>query len=314
MECDRILLDGLGLGLEPTMARMWQSAPSLDEFECWVLDQKGGELDAARVRRINALILGEPYDQATVDALAAIDARPPVLDDDDLRDWQESGYVVVQNAVDIDVCRAAERTVWEYLAASPDEPASWYSSRLNGIMVQLFQHPTLEAVRRSPRIHKAFAQLWETADLLGTTDRCGFNPPERDGWQFPGPLLHLDVALQPPVPFGTQGIVYLTPTSPDQGAFSCVPGFHRRIDQWLVDSHSQRDRDAQVKALAALPIPGGPGDLVIWHQALPHGASPNRDALPRIVQYIAMAPPFPSLHRRYDETAEFVEQSSSEDR
>ena len=32
------------------------------------------------------------------------------------------------------------------------------------------------------------------------------------------------------------------------------------------------------------------GDLVIWHQALPHGPSPNRGTQPRLVQYINLAP------------------------
>jgi len=303
-ECDRILLNGLGLGLEPTLVQMWQSSSALEDFERWVLAEKGGELDPAHIRRVNALILGERYDQATVDCLAAIDALPPVLDENDLRSWLESGYVVVRDAIDGDVCRAAERAVWEHLAASPDEPASWYPSRLNGIMVQLFQHPALEAVRRSPRIHKAFAQLWDTADLLVTTDRCGFNPPERNEWRFPGPHLHLDVALEPPVPFGTQGIVYLTSISPDQGAFLCVPGFHREIDEWLGDALRPQDRDAQIKALDALPIAGRAGDLVIWHQALPHGASANRAAFPRIAQYVAMAPPFPSPNTRQSDGAQ----------
>jgi ectoine hydroxylase-related dioxygenase (phytanoyl-CoA dioxygenase family) len=42
--------------------------------------------------------------------------------------------------------------------------------------------------------------------------------------------------------------------------------------------------------LPALPIAGRAGDLVIWHHALPHGASPNRSTRPRVAQYIAMRP------------------------
>jgi ectoine hydroxylase-related dioxygenase (phytanoyl-CoA dioxygenase family) len=37
-------------------------------------------------------------------------------------------------------------------------------------------------------------------------------------------------------------------------------------------------------------IGGRAGDLVIWHQALPHGASPNRGTRPRLVQYVNMFP------------------------
>jgi ectoine hydroxylase-related dioxygenase (phytanoyl-CoA dioxygenase family) len=43
-------------------------------------------------------------------------------------------------------------------------------------------------------------------------------------------------------------------------------------------------------ALGPKPIAGRAGDLVIWHDALPHGASPNRSRMPRIVQYIRMYP------------------------
>jgi ectoine hydroxylase-related dioxygenase (phytanoyl-CoA dioxygenase family) len=49
-------------------------------------------------------------------------------------------------------------------------------------------------------------------------------------------------------------------------------------------------RAQAVKELRAIPIAGDAGDLIIWHQALPHGATPNRAALPRVVQYLNMFP------------------------
>jgi ectoine hydroxylase-related dioxygenase (phytanoyl-CoA dioxygenase family) len=45
--------------------------------------------------------------------------------------------------------------------------------------------------------------------------------------------------------------------------------------------------------LRAIPIAGSAGDLIVWHQALPHGATPNFGASPRVVQYLNM---FPSRH------------------
>jgi hypothetical protein len=290
IEHDRIVIDGLGLGLEPTLAHLWRHARDFDDFQAWILAEKGGALDPARVRRVNAIILGEPYDDATSSALAAIDAAPPVLDDADLQSWAANGYVVVHDVIDTATCRDAEQAVWDYLSASPGDPDSWYSPRLNGIMVQLFQDPTLEAARRSPRVHKAFAQLWCAADLLITTDRCGFNPPERAGWRYPGPPLHWDMSLEP-LGFDLQGLVYLTDTAADQGAFTCVPGFHRRIDEWLAADPTRRQQHTQdLSALGAIPIAGRAGDLVIWHGALPHASSPNRASRPRIVQYLKMAP------------------------
>ena len=43
-------------------------------------------------------------------------------------------------------------------------------------------------------------------------------------------------------------------------------------------------------ALGSQPIAGRAGDLIIWHQALPHGSRPNRASRPRLVQYINMRP------------------------
>jgi ectoine hydroxylase-related dioxygenase (phytanoyl-CoA dioxygenase family) len=155
----------------------------------------------------------------------------------------------------------------------------------------LFQHAAFTANRRSPRIHKAFAQLWGTSDLWVSTDRVGFNVPERRGWMFRGPDLHWDVSLAQPIPFGTQGILYLTDTPAEQGAFTCVPGFQRRIDAWLDAVPPGADpRREDLHALGSKPIAGRAGDLIIWDHKLPHGSRPNRGTRPRIVQYLNMYP------------------------
>jgi ectoine hydroxylase-related dioxygenase (phytanoyl-CoA dioxygenase family) len=52
--------------------------------------------------------------------------------------------------------------------------------------------------------------------------------------------------------------------------------------------------------LPAIPIPGDAGDLIIWHHALPHAATPNHGSAPRVVQYLNM---FPS---QYDVNAEWI--------
>src|SRR5260370_36203559 len=92
--------------------------------------------------------------------------------------------------------------------------------------------------------------------------------------------------------FGMQGILYLTDTAADQGAFTCVPGFHRRLGDWLAQlppRTNPRDRTV-LDTLGAVPIAGREGDLVIWHHALPHGSSPNRSDPPLVAQYIKMLP------------------------
>jgi ectoine hydroxylase-related dioxygenase (phytanoyl-CoA dioxygenase family) len=121
-------------------------------------------------------------------------------------------------------------------------------------------------------------------------DQAGFNPPEKPGWKFPGPNLHWDVSLSQPIPFGTQGILYLTDTPGNQGAFTCVPGFHRGLESWLQSLPEGADPRQEDLAALAVPIAGRAGDLVIWHHALPHGSSANCGTQPRVVQYINRRP------------------------
>ncbi|MGA7788312.1 MAG: phytanoyl-CoA dioxygenase family protein [Xanthobacteraceae bacterium] len=287
---DHLVIHACGIGLEQTTAYLASEMPSFAAFERWIVSTTGG-VAAERVARINAAVAGGDPPQQTRRALDAIDASEPALTASDLAFWKEHGYVVLRDAVAVATRDAAAMALWHHIGAAPDAPATWYRSSDHGIMVQYFQNPAFEAVRRSPRIHKAFAQLWGTADLWATTDRVGFNPPEREDFKFPGPHLHWDVSVKTPIPFGTGGILYLTDTPPEQGAFTLVPGFQNWGEDWLNRlPPGANPRQQDLYALGPRPIGGRAGDLVIWHQALPHGASPNRGTKPRLVQYVNMFP------------------------
>ena len=287
---DTLVIHACGIGLEQTADYLGAQAPSFEEFEDWIAATTGG-IEPTRAARINAAIAGTAYPEDINRWLAGIEASEPVLSAADLAFWEEHGYVVLHDAVPRESREAAAQAVWDHLGARGDDPQSWYRRRDHGIMVQYFQHPAFEANRRSLRIHKAFTQLWDTADLWTTTDRVGFNVPEREGWKFPGPDLHWDVSVKTPIPFGTAGILYLTDTPPEQGAFTLVPGFQRWGEDWLKSlPPGVNPREQDMHALGPRAIGGHAGDLIIWHQALPHGASPNRGVRPRMVQYINMFP------------------------
>jgi len=287
---DRIALYGLGLGLPESLRAMADGA-SFAAFERWILSVNDGAIDPDTIVRINDAVLrlgGAPGDPDLLPAMP--DA---VFGPDDLARWQRDGYIVLPDAVDAATRDAVERAIWQSLGARRDDPAGWYDGpHGHSIWLQLIHHEALRAVRRSGRIRAAFAQLWGTNDLWATADRAGFNPPEQPGWRFPGPHLHWDSSIALPMPLGLQGILYLTDTAAEQGAFTCVPGFHHRLERWLADlppgaEPRQLDRDL---VDAAVAIAGQAGDLVIWHHALPHGSRPNRTARPRLVQYISMFP------------------------
>lgn len=283
---DRLVIDALGLGLLKTQEYLFQQAPTFEEFEQWVVETAGVPDEQTR-DRVNADLTDSPMPEKTRIMIEEIEKSEDVLSSEDLKFWENNGYVVLKNAVSREACKAAEQAVWEFLDANPDDPRTWYGDRVYGIMVELYQHPAIEANRHSPRIRKAFSQLWGTADLWVSADRCGFNPPETQSYSFSGPDLHWDVDFDLPFSFATQGILYLTDTPPEQGAFTLVPGFHHRYLEWMESLPAGVDPQKEdLHALGSTPIGGEAGDLIIWHHALPHGSRPNRGTLPRMVQYI----------------------------
>lgn len=287
-----VLLSGLGLGLEPTLRHVVTASLSFPEFEDWILAQNGGALDPRTVARLNAALTGAEPPPDVQAWLREVDADSPVLSDDDLAHWHEHGWVRLPEAISAGACHATADAIWQAQGMRADDPDGWRQGPLQQcVFVQLFRHPALDANRRSRRIHKAFAQLWGTADLWASTDRVGFNPPERPDLPFPGPGIHWDVSLVQPVPLGIQGIIYLTDTSADQGAFALVPGMHRTIGEWvaaLPDGANPNHHAA--KTLTMTPIAGRAGDMILWHHALPHGPTPNHSDRPRLVQYLRMFP------------------------
>jgi hypothetical protein len=272
--------------LRETLDYLLQAKPSFEDFESWILDRNAGAIETDRIERLNAALSAEGADGQPADP-----AAEPVLSADDLCFWREHGYVVLHDAVPEEQCRTAVRAICDFVGADLGRPDTWYGGvQGHSIWIPLLHHPALHANRTSARIHRAFAQLWNREDIWINVDQAGMNPPERPGWQFPGPHLHWDVSLARPIPFGVQGILYLADTAANQGAFTCVPGFHTRIDAWLAGLPDGDDPRSHDFTSEMVPIAGRAGDLVIWHHALPHGSSPNRAALPRFVQYLVGRP------------------------
>ncbi|PUA27971.1 MAG: phytanoyl-CoA dioxygenase [Cellvibrio sp. 79] len=284
-ELDRILLYKLGMGLEPAIAQIYQ-ASNIAEFEHWIEFNHGGSLDSLIIESTNSALVDCLENKKSI---LLNDA--PVLTEAQLSHWDEQGYLIIPGILSSQEAAAARTAIWDYLQMHEGDVASWYkpSGEMKKIMVQLFAHPAFEVARQSPYVRAIFQQLWQREDLVVITDRVGFNPPETPQWQFPGPSIHWDVELQAPVPFGTQALIYLTDVAEHQGAFCCVPGFHKEIDHWL--AQQPKDIDLQKQDWSqwpVKPIAANAGDLIIWHQALPHGSSPNRANFPRMVQYINM--------------------------
>lgn len=280
--------DALGIGLEPTYQYLYSTAPTFEDFEAWIADN--GHPSQEMIQLVNKAI-----SSATKNS-EGIAQEYQVLDAAALQHWDKEGYVIIPNVISKEDCDASVRAIQETIAVDPLDKSTWYTSHplKNGIMVQLFRHPQLDKNRFSKKIANAYRQLWQNNDLIISRDRVSFNPPENEQYSFPGPNLHWDVSLKQPIPYGIQGLLYLTDTPAHQGAFTLVPGFHQKIDDWL---HSippdVNPRTMDLQSLGATPIAANAVDFIIWNHKLPHGSSPNVGSQPRIVQYINYLP----IHR-----------------
>jgi hypothetical protein len=281
-ELDATLVDILGLGLLPTYQFLYEQRPGFEAFEQWVIAQAGGHITAETIQQCNNLFNNEVTSRYadTYD----------VLTPEDISFWNEYGYVVVKNAVSKEDCAASRNAIWNYLEMEEHDPATWYkdsSNALQGIMVPLYRNAAIDKNRNSATIRRAFEQLWNQTGLIVTLDKCGFNPPETGAFKYRGIGLHWDVSLKTPIPFGTQGILYLADTAANQGALTVIPSFHKKMESWLKSlPENTNPRQTDFSKFNPVPIAADAGDLIIWNHQLPHSSSPNRANLPRLVQYI----------------------------
>ncbi|HXU28549.1 MAG TPA: phytanoyl-CoA dioxygenase family protein [Bacteroidia bacterium] len=261
-------LYALGIGMEETLQFLYFNKPSFNEFKNWLNSFQNENISKKS-------------------------ANENVLTNNDLNFWNENGYVVLKNVIPKQQCLATQQAIWDFMGMDLDDSSTWYNTHPNqgGLMLTFTQHPTLNANRNSPIIQKAFEQLYASTQIYKTIDKVSFNPPETRSFNFLGSKLHWDVSLVPPIPFALQGLLYLTDCGPNDGAFHCVPGFHHEIENWLNNLPPNiNPREEAIKVLKPIAVSGNAGDFVIWHQALPHCATPNYGSSPRMVQYLTYLP------------------------
>jgi hypothetical protein len=280
------MLAALSLGLEQTLKYIYTTSESFEAFEKWILEVNNKQLSQSKIIEFNNTIL-------SAQTIKTEEYFEEVLSPTDIEFWNTNGYVIIKNAITEQDCDDTIDAICQFMNIDKNDAATWYNehAQKQGIMVQLFQHPTIERNRQSEKIKKAYQQLWQRKDVYVNIDKVGFNPPEITNWKFPASRLHWDVSLKTPIPFGLQGILYLTDTSSNQGAFTVVPGFHNKIQQWLTnlpDGINARENIAN--SVDSIPIAANAGDFIIWHHSLPHSSSPNTSVLPRFVQYMNYAP------------------------
>lgn len=218
-----------------------------------------------------------------------------VLTEDDLRFYDENGYLLVPNAAPQENLDATIDALFDNLGLDKNNPDDWYRPPLPfGGMIEMYQHQAMWDNRQNPKIHALFADILGTEKLWVTIDRVNLKPPYRDDhpeYDHKG-FMHWDAdvshaATSPP---GLQGVLYLADTPVGMGGFQCAPGHHKVVMEWAKTVEPGSKERPDMTNVPVTAIPGKAGDLVIWNRLLYHGNGRNLSDKPRLAQYISMFP------------------------
>jgi hypothetical protein len=206
----------------------------------------------------------------------------------DLEHFRRHGYARVPAVVDRAHVDALLRALREAAGVDVDDPATW---ELPSAWPPLWAHQAQWDVRQHPAVHAAFAAAYGREDLVVSQDSVGFKPPVAATASRAAQPLSIHWDLDPRYPeVSVQGVLYLTDTGPEHGAFCCVPGLFADLDDWLARHPDNDSFDVDLEDHPVVPVPGAAGDLIVFSSRLPHGNGVNTAATPRVVQYIAMWP------------------------
>eukprot|EP01052_Picozoa_sp_SAG31_P043741 SAG31_NODE_7387_length_1703_cov_1.706983_1_plen_292_part_10 len=240
--------------------------------------------------------------------------------------WCTHGYLVVPSRLPPSQLREVVHAIHGFLGTREDEPETWYRWEYDIYtdtvvqpggrqarpphgpcgMVQMYHHSSLWENRQSQQLHDLFCDIHGTHRLWVTCDRAHFKPPERPdkpAWSDPGRVhsgLHWDTDISIdawPIPYGVQGVLCLEDTPAECGAIRLVPGFHRQLQEWVLNrTNPVAPVDPELWSVheeelpPAIAVGAQAGDIILWHSALPHGPGPNVSNRPRYSQYITMIP------------------------
>ena len=205
----------------------------------------------------------------------------------------EEGYVVIPEVIPHEVCDAVIQTIMAYTGVDLDDPDSWYlnSSEGHGI-VPLHHDQALWNLRQIPAVHQIFASLYGTESLWVSVDRVSYKPPwSASMTEWTQAPVHWDCDPWQTNELSYQGVVYLTDTSADQGAFACVPSIYKSLESYCIQHEAdEHRRSPQVADNDLLPVEGSRGSLVVFNRLMPHTSVINRSLDHRFVQYVTMQP------------------------
>lgn len=203
----------------------------------------------------------------------------------------ERGWLLIPDVVPKALCERSAAALCEFIGVDPDVPDTWHNYVTHGHgIVPLHHHQALWDVRQLPALHRIFSVIYQTEKLWVSFDRGSFKVPSsfhESGYRMDA--AHWDGDPRAQNELAVQGLVYLTDTPAEKGAFAMVPGLYATLDEWLAVPRSDNEaRRPDISNYALEPVGGAQGSLVIWHRRMPHTSFANNSNEPRLVQYVTM--------------------------
>ena len=241
-----------------------------------------------------------------------------MLSTEQLKQFDEVGYLLLSNLIPKETVVKAEEAMWHLMGMDAEEPASWehfkrphltgfYIEKLaNGKRLELFgvTHPDVLACC-TPEYLTVLTQL---AERYPAIPHCKSQFP--DGiWamnQFPvaaewkSPSPHLDGDFRDfrldPGTFRTTSITYLTDANSHQGTTVIWPEGPQRIRKFRKKNPKFSNHVRDIRALFPEMDLGEPmevvakqGDVLLFHHLLPHSGTINVGAFPRFaIRYMCL--------------------------
>lgn len=214
-----------------------------------------------------------------------------MLSDSQISAFHDDGYLMVPDLMPAALCEKVIAAILEYSDIDLDDDETWYQPGFEGHgIVPLHHHQALWDLRQHPAIHAVFSDLYGTEKLWVSNDRVSYKPPAGDytaGWQRA--RVHWDCDPWTFTGLSMQGLVYLTDTEENQGAFTCAPGVYRNLESYL-ERHGDDEhrRYPRLPESELVPVPGPRGSLVVFNRLMPHTSGINQSDGHRFVQYVTM--------------------------
>ena len=279
-----IFLSVYELGKYETYFFLYAECTSFNHFQAWLVELKGSEFLAQASVRFNEWL----NRQTTVD----VAPEYKLLNNVQVQCWEEKGYLRVSGLVEPTLCEQVKMLICKHMGLNLSDPDSWYKSHpdWHGLMLQVYQDESIEAIRKHPNVYQLFSELYGSQHIIANTEKVSFNPPVTNSWKFRSGALHWDIDISKPVEYYIQGLIYLDDVPEDRGPLNVVPGVHLKFNEWM-KSYATLDEthDAMRSQMKAVPVPGKKGDIIVWRHTLPHAASANYSSLPRFVQYLSFS-------------------------